>query len=277
MSRLARGPRFRDGRLTIGLAIGPAGRGAAMSAVAVVILLRLVRRFVACLAVRRCLAALRGRGRPEACPGLQPRAPWSGWAWAGMEGAWPAAGRGWPGSRRAWPGCARPRSGPGSPGPSAASRPARAGPGMAVPRQRAMARRMVRAFGPRPDSRDGRGPAGVGFAAGAVADGVGLVALGAVGVVVANAVPAVGTAPTSGVGAGAERPYPSATVARTRLTTPRASTSRRRCVPLTWILGSPNATGGRRPAAPWATMVAPVRRRPTARPGQPSIATSIGS
>ena len=45
-------------------------------------------------------------------------------------------------------------------------------------------------------------------------------------------------------------PYPSATVASTRLTTPRASTRRRRCVPLTWILGSPKATGGRRPAAP---------------------------
>jgi hypothetical protein len=60
MSRLARGPRFRDGRLALGLSIWPAGRGPAMSTVVVVVLLRLVRSFVACLAVRRCLAALRG-------------------------------------------------------------------------------------------------------------------------------------------------------------------------------------------------------------------------
>ena len=89
--------------------------------------------------------------------------------------------------------------------------------------------------------------------------------------------PEVGTAPMPGVGAGADNPYPSATVASTRLTTPRASTRRRRCVPLTWILGSPKATGGRRPAASSRRMVAPVRRRPATRAIQPSIATSIGS
>ena len=50
-----------------------------------------------------CRATLPGRaprrGRPAACPGLPPRAPWSGWAWAGMGRAWPAAGREWPGAR----------------------------------------------------------------------------------------------------------------------------------------------------------------------------------
>ena len=45
MSRLARRPRFCDGRLPIGPPVGPPGRGAAMSTVVVVILLRLVRRF----------------------------------------------------------------------------------------------------------------------------------------------------------------------------------------------------------------------------------------
>ncbi len=109
-----------------------------------------------------------------------------------------------------------------------------------------------------PGPSDERGPAGVGFTAGRVGAGVGLAAPGPVGVVVANAVPELGTAPMPGVGIGAESPTPSATVARTRFTTPRASTRRRRCVPLTWILGSPKATGGRRPAAPWPTMVAPV-------------------
>jgi len=59
---------------------------------------------------------------------------------------------------------------------------------------------------PSPGFSDWRGPAGVGFTAGAVADGVGLAAPGAIGVVVANAVPAVGTEPTSGVGAGADSP-----------------------------------------------------------------------
>ena len=103
---------------------------------------------------------------------------------------------------------------------------------------------------PSPGSSDGRGPTGVGFTAGPVATGVALAAAGAVGTAVAKAVPDVGMAPMSGVGVGADSPYPNATVARTRLTTPRASTSRRRCVPLTWILGSPNVTGGQQPAAP---------------------------
>ena len=49
-----------------------------------------------------------------------------------------------------------------------------------------------------PGFPDWRGPAGVGFTAGAVGDGLGLAALGTVGVVVANAVPEVGTAPTPG-------------------------------------------------------------------------------
>jgi hypothetical protein len=52
---------------------------------------------------------------------------------------------------------------------------------------------------PSPGLPDGRGAAGVGFTAGAVADDVGPAAPGSVGVVVAMAVPDVGTAPTSDV------------------------------------------------------------------------------
>ena len=202
-----------------------------------------------------CRATLPGRapsrGRPEACPGLPSRAPWSGWAWAGMEA----------GVARGRAGVALGEVGLAGLCTTAIGAWVATAVGCVTTGAGGTGGRLCRGNGRRRDGWSGRlvltrilglrvGPAGVGFTAGAVADGVGLAALGAVGVVVANAVPAVGTAPTSGVGAGAERPYPSATVARTRLTTPRASTSRRRCVPLTWILGSPKATGGRRPAAP---------------------------
>ena len=101
-----------------------------------------------------------------------------------------------------------------------------------------------------PGAPEARGATGVWFTPGAVAAGVGLAATGTVGFDVATAVPEVGAAPMSGVGTGADSVTPSATVASTRLTMPRASTRRTRCIPLTWILGSPKATGGRRPTAP---------------------------
>jgi hypothetical protein len=121
---------------------------------------------------------------------------------------------------------------------------------------------------PSPGSSLGPGPAGVGFTAGALAAGVGAAVAGAVGVVVSNAVPEVGTAPMPGVGAGADNPYPNATVASTRLTMPRARTRRRR---LPQSYSWPASDGL------LATMVAPVRRRPATRAIQPSIAISIGS
>ena len=130
-----------------------------------------------------CRATLRGRapmhGRPAACPDPPTRAPWSGSAWAGAEGAWPGAegawpgaaspgaglgwraaawpavGWGWPAAAGSWPDCGRPRSVPGSPRPSLASRPARTGWATVVPMQRAMAQWMVPAFACLPDHRTG--------------------------------------------------------------------------------------------------------------------------
>jgi hypothetical protein len=57
-----------------------------------------------------------------------------------------------------------------------------------------------------PGFADEEGPAGVGFTAGAVGAAVWLGAPVAVGAVDATAVPDVGTAPMSGVGAGADNP-----------------------------------------------------------------------
>jgi hypothetical protein len=130
-------------------------------------------------------------------------------------------------------------------------------------------------------SVDGPGAPGVGFVGGLL-DGVarGEPGLDApdVGVGEAAAVFGVGPPPVVGGDDSPEMPNASATLARTRLTTPRASTSRRRCAAVTGVRALLPGTARHEP--PSSPMVAPRPDQAVARGHhgiQPKAAISSGS
>ena len=128
-------------------------------------------------------------------------------------------------------------------------------------------------------SPDVPGSAGVGLAAGLGAVGVGPPATGVVGAGETTAVPGVGPPAVVGGDVVSASPKLNATVARTRLTTPRARTKRSRWAAVTAIRDSCCRAAGT--CSPLAAMVAPQRQLARApagdQPRSPSATSSIGS